>query len=153
MKYTQIVTKLDKSQFNEVKELYADFFRSINFNNEYSSKLINVFAHKKTKDIFSFQLYSKYYFAIHNDEIIGFIHGKIEDGIGLISHAYVKEEYRKKIVFGSLFKSIIKWFKECGVSTLEIEVSKQNRIFNNIESYNWQKVRDFDDASVFNMKI
>ena len=61
----QIVTKLDKSQFNEVKELYADFFRSINFNNEYSSKLINVFAHKKAKDIFSLHMNSKYFFAIH----------------------------------------------------------------------------------------
>lgn len=149
----EIISKLDKSQFYEVKKLYTDFFRSINFNNDYSDKLINNFANKKSKDVFCNEINSKYIFALVDDKIIGFIHGKIVDGIGLISHAYVKPEYRKHLAFTLLYKHLLKWFKENDIKLIETEVNKQNKIYKNLERNSWHIDRNFDDASVFIRKV
>lgn len=149
----EITSNLNKSQFNEVRMLYADFFRSINFNNIYNESMINSFSYRKAKNVFEHGKLSQYFFAIEDGEIIGFIHGKKVSSIGLISHIYVKEEYRGKTVLANLYRNLVLWFKNNKISVIEIEVSKYNDIFENIERNNWQKVRDFDDASVFSRKI
>ena len=149
----EITSNLNKSQFNEVRKLYADFFRSINFNNIYNESMINSFSYRKAKNVFEHGKLSQYFFAIEDGEIIGFIHGKKVSSIGLISHVYVKEEYRKKSVLANLYRNLILWFKDNKISTIEIEVSKDNAIFETIERNNWQMVRDFDDASVFVRKL
>lgn len=149
----EITSKLNKSQFNEVRILYADFFRSINFNNIYTDSMINSFSYRKAKNVFDYARSCKYFFAIEDNEIIGFIHGKKDSNVGLISHVYVKEEYRGKSVLANLYRNLVLWFKNNKISIIEIEVSKYNDIFENIERNNWQKVRDFDDAGVFSRKI
>jgi len=138
----EITSNLNKSQFNEVRMLYADFFRSINFNNIYTESMINSFSYRKAKNVFEHGKLSQYFFAIEDDEIVGLIHGKIIDNVGLVSHVYVKEAYRKKRVLSKLYKSLITWFKDKNISTLEIEVNKDNRIYKNLERNNWQMVRD-----------
>ena len=149
----EIISKLKKSQFKDVKRLYTDFFRSINFDDLYNEKDINIFALKKTANVFENKRSSKYYFAKDNDELIGFIHAKIIDNIGLVCNVFIKENYRNTSVLINLYKSIYLWFKENNVSVVEIEVSKSNNIYKTIEGDKWQMVRDFNDASVFQRKL
>lgn len=153
MKSMEIKSELSKSQFNEIKKLYADFFRSIDFNFEYTDETIETFSYKKAKDCFSHNKIGIYYFAIIDKKIVGFIHGKIIDNIGLISHYYVIESYRNGLVSAKLYKKIINWFKENGVSILETEVSKDNVNLNMMERNSWQKVREFDDANIYQKRI
>lgn len=154
MKYMEIKSKLDKSQFNEVRMLYADFFRSINFNNDYNERMINVFSFKKAKDCFSFKRFSKYFFIEENGKLIGFINGKILlDKTGLISHVYVKDSINNKHVLYCLIKKLSKWFRQNGVSIVEFEISKANENFENVERNNWKKIQEFDDAIVYQRKL
>lgn len=152
----KIIDSLNKNQFNEIKNIYADFFRSINFDNKYSNRLINSFANKKVLDIYKNQKNSKYYFCIdnnNNNNIIGFILGKIIDDIGIVCHFFVKEEYRNTNCSLLLYKNLLKWFKENNIDILEIEVNKSNSIIKNIERNNWQVVREFDDANIYQRRI
>ena len=58
-------------------------------------------------------------FAIENNEMVGLIHGKIIDDIGLICHVYIKENYRKKNVLALLNKNLVLWFKNNNISILD----------------------------------
>lgn len=149
----KITDRLDDINFQDIKEIYKEFFESINFNNEYSKIALNVFANKKAKDVKKNYGDNKFFFALDNDKIIGFINGTIIDEIGLINHAYIKEEYRDKKVFLSLYKKLIAWFKENNIDTLEIEINHDNPIISNVERLNWHLYKQFDDAEVYQKHI
>ena len=153
MKLIKITSDVKKSQYNEVKNIYTDFFRNINYDSLYTEDLIDTFARKKTLDVFNHDNLCKYFFAINENEIIGFIHGKIVNDIGLISHAYVKEEYRKQLIFAVLSKKLLSWFKQNNINLIEIEVNKNNTFANNIEGKGWRITRSFDDANIYQRKI
>jgi len=149
----QITETLTKEQFTYLKKVYKDYFTETNFDDLYSDLAIDSFATKKTKDTKRPYHNSKYYFAIDNNEIVGFINGKIINDIGLICHVYVNPDYRNKYIFLNLFKQINTWFKDNNISTIEIEVNHNNPILKNIEKNNWHLYREFDDANVYQRNI
>lgn len=150
MKITDDLTSIN---FKEVKEIYKEFFNSTNFSNLYSKMAINNFASKKSNDTKKNYGDSKFFFALDNDKIIGFINGTIIDGIGLINHSYIKEEYREKMVFLSLYKKLINWFKENNISIIETEIDHKNPIIDKMEESSWHLYKSFDDANVYQRKI
>ena len=148
----QITDTLTKEQFAYLKNIYIDYFTETNFDDLYSDLAINSFASKKIRDTKK-PNNSKYYFALDNNKIIGFINGKIINNIGLICHVYVNPTYRNKYIFLNLFKLINSWFKDNNVTTIEIEVNHNNPIIKNIEKNNWHLYKEFDDANVYHRKI
>ena len=102
MKSMKITDSVDKSQLKNLEDLYYDFFRETDFDNLYNEVTYSNFSEKKTKDVNKKRSNNKFYFVLDNEQIVGFIQGKIFDDVGLICHTYVKEEYRKGIVFTQL---------------------------------------------------
>lgn len=149
----KVTDKLKWKQFKEFQQMYSDFFEEIDFNNQYSSSAINTFARKKVIDSKKRNPLEKFYFVINDDKIVGFIHGKLSHQIGLISHAYVLEEYRNSNAFLILFRKMLRWFKKNNVSVMEIEVAIDNPIRETVERLDWSLYQEFDDANVYHRKI
>ena len=149
----KITDSVDKSQLKNLEDLYYDFFRETDFDNLYNEVTYSNFSGKKTKDVNKKRSNNKFYFVLDNEQIVGFIQGKIFDDVGLICHTYVKEEYRKGIVFTQLYKRIVEWFKMNGIEVIEVEVSLKNPMLDSVERHDWQLYQSFDDASIYHRKI
>lgn len=149
----KVINKLNSEQYEDIKKLYIAFFSSINFENEYSEQDIKTFASKKIKDIKHPKPTHNYFYAINDDEMIGFIHGKIIDDIGLICHTYIKPEYRNTIVLSLLMKNLTTWFKNKNINIIESEISRFNPIIEKVEKAGWKIQDEYSDSCVFHKKI
>ncbi len=72
-------------------------------------------------------------YTAKEEEIIGFIHGKIQNHplttpkrVGFVTSFFIKPEYRKKGIGKELYSEMEKWFKEKECAAIELDISEGN---------------------------
>ena len=142
----EIVDKLSKEQYKQLKNLYENYFKSIH----YTEELAKIFAKSKCIDAKrKNRFYKFYYLKDEQDKLVGFIHGKICDNIGLISHIYNSSE--SQIGYLELYTALANWFKSKGITTLETEINREEQR-NSIYS-DWELYKVFPDAKIYQKKL
>lgn len=66
-----------------------------------------------------------------NGHLVGmivFYANRLEGQVAYIPHVYVKKEYRRKGIYGSLFRGMVGYVKQKGYNKIRLEVEKDNTI-------------------------
>lgn len=150
----KIQNKLKREQYKSLFKLYFAFFKEINFKEIYSEEKLKVFATKKTRNAKHHSKNQIYFYLLDdNDNLLGFIHGKILDNIGLICHTYVIPEYRSSFSSAILLKHLCNWFKTNNIHQLETEVNRDNNLILQMPKNGWQLKDEYEDAIVYQKEL
>ncbi len=80
------------------------------------------------------QRFSTVQIASIGDQVIGFAHGALSmtpdylgnKKVGVVTHIYVKPEYRKQDIAANLLSGLEEWFDEQQVNSIELQVLVEN---------------------------
>jgi len=124
----------DDQAFDQVKSLFSDMYI---FMQEHGL-LLPLAEHGQEKWIQTVkrtvQRFCTVQIAIIGDQIIGFAHGALSmtpdylgnKKVGVVTHIYVKPEYRKQDIAAKLLSELEEWFDEQQVHSIELQVLVEN---------------------------
>jgi len=121
--------------FDQVKSLFSDMYSFMQAN----GLQLPLTEHGQDKWIQTVkrnvQRFSTVQIASKGDHVIGFAHGSLSmtpdylgnKKVGVVTHIYVKPEYRKQDIAAILLSGLEEWFDEQQVHSIELQVLAENR--------------------------
>lgn len=162
MKKVTITNQLEMEEYEEVRLLYLQYYDEVLNLEAYTEEALQDKVDSATSRATDRKEENCSFWVAKDEEteeILGFAKAKTyPDGFGVFNHIFVKPEYRSMMVesgeknnsiFRFLNSSVMEWFTEEGIHTVEIDAPKRaTKLVAIGEKMNFEVVREFPNSTL-----